>query len=53
MFEWRCIARNFSGQGVGGEGGVELAPFNKDFFENSRNRGPTGKNFGAFSRRYL
>ena len=52
-------ARFGEGVGVGGGGGgwggwgVELVHFNKDFFESSRKRGPAGKNFGAFSRRYL
>ena len=46
-------ARFGEGVGVGGGWGVELVHFNKDFFESSRKRGPAGKNFGAFSRRYL
>ena len=36
-----------------GRGGfVELGHFDKDFVKNTRNKGPTGKNFEVFSTRY-
>ena len=35
-----------------GEGLVELGQFDKNFFKNTRKKGPKGKHFGVFPPRY-